>query len=93
MASKKSAGVAPLGHEPFSKVKLEGPRRHHDYHGDKASVPGKGEGMAVPNKHYEIHYNMHKPSENMVLTEGADFVPKCPQDRKTTHLKVNKTDH
>jgi len=92
MASKKSAGVAPLGHAPFSKIKLEGPKRHHDFHGNAASVPGKGEGMAVPNQAYEIHYNMHKPSENMVLVQGDDFMAKRPRDRKTTHLKVNETD-
>lgn len=48
----------------------------------------------LPKKnHWEVHYNMHKPSENMVVTEGADFEPKCPEYRKTTHLKVNIEDH
>ncbi len=48
----------------------------------------------MPKKeHWEMHYSMHTPSKNMVLTKGSDFVPKCPKDRKTTHLKVNKEDH
>ncbi len=53
----------------------------------------KKKGPAVPNKHWEKHYSPSKPSENMELTEGSDFNPKCPSDRKTTHLKVNKEDH
>lgn len=44
-------------------------------------------------EHWEVSYSMHTPPKNMVVTQGADFVPKCPQDRKTTHLKVNKEDH
>lgn len=48
---------------------------------------------AVPNQHWEKHYSLNKPSENMKATSGSDFMPKCPSDRKTTHLKVNETDH
>jgi len=47
---------------------------------------------AAPKEHWEMRYNMHEPSKNMVVTSGADFMPKCPKDRKTTHLKVNETD-
>lgn len=44
-------------------------------------------------EHWEVSYRMHIPSKNMIETQGADFVPKRPQDRKTTYLKVNKEDH
>lgn len=47
---------------------------------------------AVPNKHWEIRYNLCEPSENMIVTEGADFVAKRPTERKTTYKKVNETD-
>lgn len=90
---KKSAGVNPLGYSPFGKEKLEGPKKHHDYHGNTDSVPAKGDKRAIPGQHWEMRYNMHKPSENMVLTKGSDFEPKRPQDRKTTHLKVNREDY
>jgi hypothetical protein len=26
-------------------------------------------------------------------TQGSDFAPKCPSDRKTTYVKVNREDH
>lgn len=61
--------------------------------GKDASRPMKGNGPAVPNQHWEMRYNMCKPSENMVVTAGADFAPKISDQRKTTHLKVNKEDH
>lgn len=47
----------------------------------------------APSEHWEKRYSLSKPSKNMVVTEGADFEPKCPDERKTTHLKVNKTDY
>lgn len=48
---------------------------------------------AVPDKHWEMHYSLSKPSRNMELTEGADFVAKNPTNRKTTYLKINSEDH
>ncbi len=86
-------GIAPLGHSPKSKVKLEGPKRHHDDHGPLDSIPGKGNGMAVPGDHWERRYDLTNASKNMTYTEGADFNPKCSDERKTTHIKVNSTDH
>lgn len=44
-------------------------------------------------EHWEKRYSLSDPSRNMVLTKGADFNPKCPEERKTTHLKVNITDY
>ena len=55
--------------------------------------PKKEQGRAVPNQHWERHYDVSKPSKNMEYTEGSDFNPKCPSDRKTTYVKVNKEDH
>lgn len=62
----------------------------HNKHGMDASVPGK---RPIGNEHWEHHYSLTKPSKNMVATQGSDFEPKCADERKTTHLKVNKTDH
>lgn len=93
MASRKGPGVAPLGHAPFSKVKLEGPKKSHDFHGNDASRPAKGDQCAIPNKHWEIGYDATDPSRNMILTEGADFNPKQSDMRKTTYIKVNREDH
>lgn len=90
MAMKKGPGIAPLGHNPFGKEKLEGPKKHHDFHGTDASRPGN---KHVPGEHWERSYDATDPSRNMKLTEGADFNPKCAQDRKTTYIKVNKEDH
>lgn len=64
--------------------------KHHDSHGMNASVPGK---HPISEKHWEHHYSLSKSSENMKDTEGADFDPKQSDKRKTTQLKVNKTDH
>ena len=69
---------------------LEGPKKKHDDHGIHASVPAK---HPISQQHWEKHYNLSKPSENMVDTEGADFVAKNPTTRKTTHKKVNREDH
>ncbi len=90
---KKSPGMNPMGYSPFGKEKLEGPKVHHDNHGKDASVPAKGNKRAIPGEHWEMRYNMSKPSENMIVTEGADFEPKQSDKRKTTQLKVNKEDH
>lgn len=89
----KNPGKDALGHGPFSKVKLEGPKKHHDDHGPNASVPAKGNKPAIPKEHWEIHYPPSEASQNMYLTKGSDFIPKRPKDRKTTHLKINETDH
>lgn len=91
--AKQSAGLAPLGHQPMSKVKLEGPKRKHDNHGKDDSVPGKGYGCAVPQEHWERKYDATDASKNMHYVEGDDFNPKCSQDRKTTYIKVNREDH
>lgn len=85
--------MAPLGHRPSSKVKLEGPKKAHDDHGINASVPMKKSGNAVPRDHWEKQYSSWEASPNMYATEGADFIAKNPSDRKTTHLKVNREDH
>ena len=50
-------------------------------------------GRAVPNAHWEQHYSTSKPSKNMEDVQGSDFAPKCPSDRKTTYVKVNREDH
>lgn len=78
-----------------SKVKLEGPKMHHDNHGVDASNPavGKSGGTPAPSGHWEKHYPVNEPSANMRATQGADFNPKRGKERKTTHLKVNETDH
>jgi hypothetical protein len=47
----------------------------------------------APSQHWERHYSLNEPSKNMKDTGGADFAPKCPSDRKTTYVKVNKEDH
>lgn len=93
MPHPNSPGIAPLGYSPFGKEKLEGPKMHHDNHGPKDSVPGKGKGPAVPGEHWERHYDATDASRNMHLVEGSDFNPKCSDNRKTTHIKVNREDH
>ena len=92
-AGSNKPGQSQLGHKPMSKVKLEGPKVHHDDHGPKASRPMKGNGPAVPNQHWERLYDATGPSENMKLVEGGDFNPKCSDMRKTTYIKVNREDH
>lgn len=90
MVARKSPGVDPLGHPPFSRVRLEGPKVHHDFHGNDASVPAKGTARAIPGEHWEMQYNP--------LPEGTDhpsdaFSPKIASKRPCTHNKVNKEDH
>jgi hypothetical protein len=87
----KNAGKAPLGNKSFSKVKLEGPKMYHDDHGLEASYPRHGK--TAPSQHWEKQYNPGAPSGSMIGMSGSDFNAKCGKDRKTTHLKVNETDH
>lgn len=87
----KQPGKNQLGHDPFSKVKLEGPKKHHDDHGKEASYPAKGK--PVSGEHWEMKYSTNAPSGDMIGMAGSDFNAKCAKDRKTTHLKVNETDH
>lgn len=86
----QGAGVNPLGHSPFGHEKLEGPKRHHDFHGSDDSVPGKGKGMSVPPQHWEKQY---KDSPYQKITPASAFLPHCAKDRPTPHLKVNECDH
>lgn len=67
--------------------------KHHANHGMDASVPKKGNGPAVGPQHWEHRYSLTDSNKNMKDTAGADFNPVCSDYRKTTHLKVNKTDH
>lgn len=90
MATKKGPGVDPMGHSPFSDVKLEGPKKKHDYHGEDASRPMRGDGRAIPGQHWEMPYNMIPPNGD--TPEGA-FVPKCSDVRPTPHRKINREDH
>lgn len=89
---KLKPGMSQLGHPPFSNVKLEGPKVHHDDHGPNASVPKKGDGRAIPNEHWEVQYDptVHKDSRT---TRGSEFSPKRSSDRMTTYVKTNKEDH
>lgn len=93
MSSKNSPGKSQLGHSPFGKEKLEGPKKHHDDHGEYASRPSKGNARAIPGEHWERGYDLCSPSRNMELTEGSDFAPKESDKRKTTYIKVNREDH
>ena len=91
MAGKKlSPGLAPLGHPPFHKVKLEGPKKHHDFHGNDASVPGKGK--PVPGEHWEKSYSMIL-KEDTRTQAGKEWNPKLAKDRPRTHTNVNEEDH
>lgn len=83
-------GVRPLGHSPFGKEKLEGPKKHHDFHGATDSVPSH---KHIPGEHWERSYDATHASRNMEIVEGAAFNPKCAKDRKTTYIKVNESDH
>lgn len=91
MASRKP-GVSQLGHSPFGKESLEGPKKHHDFHGSTDSVPGKGNRMAVPDKHWERHYpdSFVKDTNHYA---GAEWNPKVANTRTCTHTKVNREDH
>ncbi len=64
---------------------------HKDPEGRKA--PTKYKSPFPMNKPWEQKADVSGPSENMKLTKGSDFNPKNPTNRKTTHVKVNKTDH
>lgn len=47
----------------------------------------------VPANHWEMNYKQWESSKTMKKLGGSDFDPKCPSDRSTTHLKINKEDH
>ena len=90
MGSRKSPGLDPLGHAPFSNVKLEGPKVHHDDHGPNASVPGKGSARAISGEAWEMHYN---PSPEGSSTPAGAFLPKRSKIRPQPHSKINECDH
>lgn len=48
---------------------------------------------SAPLEHWEKRYNVNAASQDMHNMAGSDFVPKCPRNRETTHLKVNEVDH
>lgn len=91
--NNSNPGTSQLGHSPFSKVKLEGPKKHHDFHGMTDSVPAKGEARAIPGEHWEKTYDATHCSDYLRMTGGDAFEPKVATDRKTTHIKVNREDH
>jgi len=92
MAKKSGPGLAILGRAPFSKVKLEGPKVHHDDHGKSASVPGKGSCCAIPGEHWEVAYSSIVKKDEKRLA-GKEFNPMLAKDRPHTHAKVNEEDH
>lgn len=53
----------------------------------------KKEGRAVPNERWERPYNPCAPSKNMKDTQGSDFDPKKPTERKTVYVKINDQDY
>jgi hypothetical protein len=86
------AGQAPLGHAPGAKIKLEGPKRHHDNHGPNASVPAKGNSRIPSEEHWEMQYKSD-PSKDTVKRMGSEFDARPSRSRMTTHVKVNECDH
>lgn len=92
MAMKNRGGTSQLGDGPFAKVKLEGPKVHHDYHGMKDSVPAKGSARAIPGEHWEKHYP-DSYEKNTDHYAGAQWNPKIANTRTCTHTKVNAEDH
>ena len=86
MASKRP-GTSQLGHSPFGKEKLEGPKVHHDFHGKTDSVPGKGKGMAIPDKHWEKHYpdSYEKDTDHYA---GAEWNPKVANTANTVGFAI-----
>jgi hypothetical protein len=90
MSKKLGPGQAPLGHRPGDKVRLEGPKVHHDFHGNDASVPAKGNARAIPGEAWEMQYSKVGKTGNTVMDL---FNPKCGKDRPMPHHKVNETDH
>ena len=90
--AKNSPGTSQLGHPAMSKVKLEGPKVHHDYHGMTDSVPGKGSKRAIPGEHWEKHYSMSAVRDTNHLA-GTEWNPKLAKTRTCTHTKVNDEDH
>jgi len=57
-----------------------------------ASAPKKGNGPAVPNEHWERHYNP-TPNKDSASVRGFEFNPMRSDHRMTTYLKTNKTDN
>ena len=91
--NNSNPGTSQLGHPPFSNVKLEGPKKHHDFHGNDASVPARDDKRIPHGEHWEKTYDATGASATMNRNGGADFNPKRGQDRATTHIKVNREDH
>lgn len=58
----------------------------------KSSAPHSGKSTGAMD-HWEVKYDPTAPSKNMKDVMGSDFNPKCSDERKTTHIKVNKQDH
>jgi hypothetical protein len=92
MSSRKSPGRDQLGHSPFGKEKLEGPKVHHDDHGSDASNPMKGTARAIPGQHWELSYDPVVYHNNRYV-KGAEFNPKCSDERKVTYRPINREDH
>lgn len=92
MAKKLSPGQSQLGHPAMSKVNMEGPKKHHDFHGNSASVPGKGNGMAVPGEHWEKQYQP-RAAKDMDKVAGTEWNPRLSKDRTKTYVPVNEEDH
>ena len=57
-----------------------------------ASTPKKGKGLAVPDKHWEMHNDpcVHQDTKS---TRGAEFSPIRSNHRITTYNKTNKCDN
>lgn len=89
---KKSPGTSQLGYSPFGKEKLEGPKKHHDFHGNTDSVPAKGNARAIPGEHWEKHYSMSAVRDTKHIA-GTEWNPKVANTRTTTHTMVNPEDH
>lgn len=87
-----SPGMSQLGHAPGSKVKVQGPKKHHDSHGPNASVPAKGNAAVNSQEHWEMAYNS-EPSKDTVKRIGSEFDARRAKERMTTHVKVNEMDH
>jgi len=88
---KLPPGKSQMGHEPFSKVKLEGPKVRHDDHGKNASVPAKPGEKVPPNSHWEKQYKTAVGNQDKSGIRAFD--PMRSKDRPCTHVKVNEQDH
>lgn len=90
MAKKLSPGIDPDGHPAMAKVKLEGPKKHHDNHGKDASVPCRYDEPITPKMPFTKMYSLNRVHTN---APGNEMNPKRGRDRPSTHTKVNETDH